>query len=547
MASRSQLTMARFIKEEPPMSELEYWNLQHALGKISRREFMGRTAALGASTQLISTLLAQTGANAAENPKKGGNLRIGAAGGSTTDSLDPASWTDTVTLVCGFSICNMLVENSPDNKPIPELAENWEAKPGAAEWIFNLRKGVSFSNGKEFEADDAIYSLNLHRGESKSGASGPMKAISEIKKLDKHQIQISLTTADADLPYVLSDYHLVMVPNGYNDWAKLIGTGAFTIETFDPGVRVSFKKNPNYWKADRGFLDSCEITVINDNSARLNALISNQVDVIHRVDPKTIAVLKKSPNLEIVQAPGGWHAILSMFCDTAPYSNPDIRMALKCGLDRQQVLKTMFAGFGSVGNDHPIPKADPFYNSQLPQTIYDPDKAKFHFKKAGIADPNVIISASDAAFNGAVDMATLFQANASKAGIKIDVKKEPADGFWDNVWLKAPFITSYWGGRPAATQMFGVAYKSDAPWNDTHWRVPKFDGLLADARAELSEPKRKEYIWAMQEMLHSEGGALIPVFRDWIDAHNNKVGGHTPHSGFDLDNGRIAEKAWLKA
>ena len=127
------------------------------------------------------------------------------------------------------------------------------------------------------------------------------------------------------------------------------------------------------------------------------------------------------------------------------------------------------------------------------------------------------------------------------------MKKEPADGFWDNVWLKAPFMTSYWGGRPAATQMFGVAYKSDAPWNDTHWKVPAFDKLLSDARAELDVKKRGEYIWAMQEMLHSQGGALIPVFRDWLDAHNEKVGGHTPHNGFDLDNGRICEKAWLKA
>ena len=153
----------------------------------------------------------------------------------------------------------------------------------------------------------------------------------------------------------------------------------------------------------------------------------------------------------------------------------------------------------------------------------------------------------DAAFGGAVDMATLAQASAGKAGIKTDVKKEPADGFWDNVWLKAPFMTGYWGGRPAATQMLGVAYKSDAPWNETHWKNEKFDKLLADARAEIDVGKRKDYIWAMQAMLHDEGGCLIPAFRDWIDAHNKKVGGHTPHSGFDIDNGRLGEKAWLKA
>jgi peptide/nickel transport system substrate-binding protein len=515
-------------------------------GGMSRRELLGRTAALGAIAAAGVPLLGPSPAAAAEEPKKGGSVRMGLAGGSTSDTLDPTTWTDSVTLVCGFAIWNYLVENGPDNKPIPELAEKLEAKPGAAEWVLDLRKGIKFSNGHEFDADDAIYSLNLHRGQTKSGAAGPMKAISDIKKLDTHQIQITLASADADLPYVLSDYHLVMVPNGFKDWANPVGTGAYTLDKFDPGVRVALKRNANYWKPGRGNVDTIEITVINDSSARLNALLSGQVDLIHRVDPKTVALLKKNPKLHIVQAPGGWHAIMPMMIDRDPYSNPDVRLALKYAIDREAVLKTMFAGYGTVGNDHPIPKGDPYFNTSLAQTKYDPDKAKFHWKKAGSPTAQILLQASDAAFGGAVDMAQLFQANAKKAGIAVEVKKEPADGFWDNVWLKGSFTTSYWGGRPAATQMFGVAYKSDAPWNDTHWKVPAFDKLLSDARAELNDAKRKQYIWAMQEMLHNDGGALIPVFRDWIDAHNARIGGYTPHSGFDLDNGRICEKVWVK-
>ena len=139
---------------------------------------------------------------------------------------------------------------------------------------------------------------------------------------------------------------------------------------------------------------------------------------------------------------------------------------MKWGVDREQIVKALFAGYGTVGNDHPIPKTDPYYNSSLPQVHYDPDKAKFYAKKAGMAA--ITIQASDAAFNGAVDMATLMQASANKAGLKVDVKKEPADGFWDNVWLKGPCVTSYWAGRSAATQMLSVAYGPDAPWNESH-------------------------------------------------------------------------------
>ena len=99
-----------------------------------------------------------------------------------------------------------------------------------------------------------------------------------------------------------------------------------------------------------------------------------------------------------------------------------------------------------------------------------------------------------------------------------------------------PFVSSYWGGRAAATQMLSVAYEAGAPWNETHWNNAKFEKLLSDARSETDEAKRKPYIWEMQAMLHEQGGAIIPVFRDWLDAHNEKVGGHTPHGGFDMDN-----------
>lgn len=529
------------------MSEFDYLKQRLAKGTISRREFMGRAAALGASTAAISAGLAQGEALADETPKKGGVLRLGLAGGSTTDSFDITATTDSVMIDVNHGIFNGLVEWGQDGKPHPELAESFEPKSGAKDWIFNLRKGIKYSNGQEFTADDAVYSLNLHRGDTKSGAAGPMKEVADIKKLDKNQIQVTLASPDADFPYTLTDYHLYMVPDGFKDWSKPVGTGAFVPEKFDPGVRIILKKRPDYWKEGRGWLDGADVTVINDSSARLNALISGQVDAINRVDHRAVALLSKAPKIEVVRAPGGWFTIMAMMVDRAPYSNPDIRLALKYATDREQILKALFSGYGTLGNDHPIPRTDPYFNTELPQRKHDPEKAAYHFKKAGIADPKIVLQSSDAAFNGAVDMAVLVQADAAKAGIKMDVKKEPADGFFDNVWLKGPFVASYWGGRPAATQMLDVAFGANAPWNETHWRNEKFEKLLSEARGETDEAKRKTYIWEMQAMLNEEGGALIPAFRDWLDAHNSKVGGHTPHSGFDMDNGMILDKAWLKS
>lgn len=528
------------------MSELDFLKQQHIAGRIGRREFLGRAAAAGASAAVLGSMVASIEAHAAETPHQGGTLRLGMGGGSTTDSINPTTWTDTVNVDVGAAYYNALVQASPDNKPTPELAASWEAKPGAAEWVFNLQKGVEFHNGKTFDADDAIYSINLHRGKTNSGAAALYKEIADVKKLDANQILITLKSGDADFPTVLTDYHSKIVPNGWTDWSKAMGTGGYTQEQYDPGVRASGKRFANYWRKDRAHFDGFDVTVINDNNARINAMISGQVDVINRVDPKVAGLIKRRKNLELVVAHGGWHTLVSMMQDRPPFDNADLRHAMQYAVDRAQIVKTSFSGYGIIGNDQPIPRSDAFCNTALPQITYDPDKAKFHLKKSGFSG-TVVIQASDAAFNGAVDMATLYQASAAKAGLKIDVKKESADGFWENVWLKGDCVTSYWAGRTAASQMLDVAYTSGAIWNESHYRDPKFDSLLAQAKAELDEAKRKQMLFECQAMLHNSPATIIPAFRDWVDAHSTKLAGHLPHTLFDLDGGYIIDMAWFKA
>jgi len=509
---------------------------------MSRRDLLGGTIALG-----LSAASGLARAADAEAAGKGGTLKIGAAGGNVSDSLDIRTYNDTVPIVIGFALYNGLVENSPDNHPIPELAERYEAADGAKTWMLDLRKGVQFHNGKEFDADDAIYSLNLHRGETTSGAVSTLKNVIDIKKLGSHQIQITLGSGNADFPAALTDYHILMVPAGFTDWAKPVGTGAFKLASYEPGVRVVLAKAGPYWKADRGHLDQVEIIVINDGNARTTALISGQVDVINRVNPKTVTLLRRNSSIEVVRAVGGWFPDMAMQMDRAPFDNADLRSALKYAIDREQMVKIMFGGFGAIGNDNPIPRSDPYFNSELAQLSFDADKARFHFKKAGIADPGIVLQTSDGCFNGAVDMGLLLQASTARCGIPMQVHREAADSYFSTVWLKRPFAAGFWGGRSSATEMLEIAYASKAPWNESHWKNATFDQLLAEAKAETDEGKRKTKIWEMQAMITEGSGTLIPCFRDWLDAHTKKVGGHTPHSGFELDNNRIAEKAFLKA
>ena len=509
---------------------------------VDRRQLMAGAAALG-----LGFGLPGSAAFAQEKPKKGGTLRLGMEGGSASDSLDPRTYADSIPISYGWQICNGLVEVDEKGDAAGELAESFEAKPGATTWIFNIRKGVTFGSGKTLDADDVIYSLNLHRGETKSGAKDLMAGISDIKKLTPNQIQIDLKSGDASLPYIFADYHILIVPNGFSDFSKLDGTGAFKLESFEPGVRVLTKnRGGDYWKPNRGNFDSVELRYIPDSAARVQALISGQIDAANRLDAKTVSFVMKSPAVNVVRTKGtGNRFAFVALCDTDPYTSNDMRLALKYGIDRQKIVDTVYKGFATVGNDTTVPPSMKYFAKDVPQRPYDPDKAAFHFKKAGMANAKLELQVSEGAFSGATDSAVLYQEAMKKAGIDLQVKRVSGDGYWDNVWLKQPFCAVYWGGRPTADNQLSQTFLSTANWNDTHWRRPDFDKLIIGARAELDEAKRTQMYAEAQKMIVDDGGMVCFAIGDYLDGYGKKVKGTAPHPHYDMCDQRIAEKGWF--
>ncbi|PON17671.1 peptide ABC transporter substrate-binding protein [Candidatus Entotheonella serta] len=512
-------------------------------GEWSRRDFLARTSALGLTLAAAGTLAGQEAW--AQTPKKGGRLRIGIAGGSTTDSLDPATITDIMMLSLNIGqLRNTLAEIDAQSNPIPELAESWEPSADAATWRFNLRKGVEFHNGKSLEAEDVIASYNHHRGDdSKSAAKSLLNTVKAIKADGKHTVVFELSEGNADFPYVTSDYHLTIQPAG-GDISKGIGTGGYILQDFEPGVRARTKRNPNYWKEGRAHFDEIEMTVIADVNARTNALKTGEIDVMNRSELKTVHLLKRSPGLQVLEANGSKHCSLPMHTNVKPFDNNDVRLALKHAIDRNALLKTIFRGYGALGNDHPIGVSQRFFARDLPQREYDPDKAKFHLKKAGLDHLSVKLSAADAAFEGAVDAAVLYKEHAAPAGIDIEVVREPNDGYWENVWLKKPFCMCYWSGRPTSDWMFTTAYAADAPWNDTRFQHEQFNALLKSARAELDEGKRRQMYSDMQQIVRDEGGTIIPMFVPDVYAASDKLRFGDLAANWELDGGKIAERWW---
>ncbi len=530
-------------REHPYIPKLKE---QLCQGRIDRRNFMQLAMALGATTALATTMADKAFAAMA---KQGGRLRIGIGHGSTSDTLDPATYTDSYMQFVGYGLRNHLTEVSNTNELIPELAESFEASPDAATWTFKLRKGVEFHNGKTLDADDVVASINHHRGEdSKSAAKAILASIESVKADGKDTVVFKLTGGSADFPYLVSDYHVAIMPakDGKLDPTSGVGTGGYVLQSYDPGVRAKLKRNPNYWKSGRAHFDEAEALVITDVTARTNALTTDEIDAIDRVDLKTAHLLKRRKGIKIEETSGTQHYTFAMRTDTAPFDDNHVRLALKYALDREALLKTILRGHGVLGNDHPIGRSNFYHASDLPQRAYDPDKAKFHLKKAGLSSLKVDLSAADAAFPDAVDAAVLYKEHAAKIGIEINVVQEPNDGYWSNVWLKKPWCAVYWGGRPTEDWMFSTAYAAGVPWNDTYWSHERFNQLLVEARAELDQAKRRELYFEMQKIVSDEGGVVVPMFANYVFALSDKIG-HDDKMGADkdLDGTKGMERWWF--
>jgi peptide/nickel transport system substrate-binding protein len=440
------------------------------------------------------------------------------------------------------------VQINQKTEVVPHVAESFEPADGATKWVIKLRKGITFHNGKTLTADDVVATINYHIGpDSKSPAKGVLSGVKSVKADGPDTVVFELNGGNADFPYLLSDYHLAMYPSegGKIQWDKGIGAGPYVLKSLEPGVKLVAERNPNYF--GKTWFDGIEVLSIIDVAARTNAYLSGEVHFIDRADLKTIDMLKSAPDTELYNVSGFAHYTAPMHCDAAPFDKVEVRQALKWAINRQDLVDKVLYGYGSPGNDNPLSPAIKYAIQAEPVYSYDPEKAKSLLKKAGMENLKVDLSASDAAFPGGVDAAVLMADHAKAAGIEINVVREPNDGYWDNVWLKKPFVASYWSGRPTVDWMMTTAYAADAAWNDTFWKHPKFNELLVAARSETDEAKRAAMYAEMQQILHDDGGLVNILFNSYVEAHAKNLGHGKVAANWQLDGMRIAERWWFTA
>ncbi|MCW2950987.1 MAG: putative peptide transporter,substrate-binding protein [Conexibacter sp.] len=505
---------------------------------VTRRDLLARGAVTGFALS-AGGLLAACGANgtapspkATGIPKKGGVLRVGLPAGSSADTLDPnrifaiPDYCRTLNLYDGFCYPNAQftgVEN--------RLAEEFTHNAKADEWTLRLKPGVEFHNGKTLTADDAIFSVKriLDPKETSPGRGllGPVIDPKGITKLDARTVRFKLLRPYADLPTLFANWTTCyVVPVGF-DPKKPVGTGPFKFGSFAPGNNSVFTAFDNHW-GGRPYLDQLVFTDLTDDTARLNALLGGQVDVIASVPFASIPTVKANSGLQLLEVASGAWFPLEMNCQAAPFNDVRVRQAFRLLADRKQMLDQAYLGHGVVGNDlYSID--DPDY-ARFPQRQQDVAQAKSLLRAAGRENDTFQLTVANLG-PGCVEYSTSFAAQANAAGVKVTLNKIDPSVYGGPNYLKWPLADSEWPNSLGYLTQVALTDGPRASYPETHFgdNDPQFASLYYQAIRTVDPAKRRELEHEMQQIQYERGGYLVWGFQNMVDAASTKV------AGFALD------------
>ena len=420
-------------------------------------------------------------------------------------------------------------------KEDPCLATSWEANEDATRWTFHLREGVRFHDGTSFDSKDVLYSFQ-HALDPDLGApvASVIKVIDveNIETPDDYTVVFPLNEPHSGFPILLTDYRLKMLPEGCGDTIGKtgIGTGPFKIEEWhvEPGSVTVMVANEDYWEGPPG-VARWEVVRAADAQARLNGVLAGEFDM-GTLQAADIALFEGNPQFETRITMGFGTSTLVMNTTMPPYDDVRVRKAMKMVIDPQEMIDVALGGLGRPAcNNQVIPEDQYYLEQDCPQDI---EGAKALLAEAGYPDGLDVELKVSTVDPWQVPIAITYQEMAAKAGIRVDVKQVPADGYWTDVWLKAPFCGVYWGAFRDADKILQEFFSCGSVWNDGYWCNERIQELLGLARKEIDFEKRSEYYLEAQQIVADESGTIVPFYRHGVGVRNKRVKGNPPEIMF---------------
>ena len=519
---------------------------------LDRRQFLRGIAATGAAVGAGGLIAACSSSSPGASttratPKRGGDLKVGLSGSNGADTLDPHNQVTYLDGARGLALYQSLAQQNNQGQMELVLAE--EITPNTSkDWIIRLRQGVTFHDGKPLTAQDVIYTFRRiktgNNGGSFAGGNslGPMD-LNGLEALDSRTVRVPFHVPYASFYDQLSFWYFQeILPDGFNPAAKNAkpnGTGPFMYQSFTPGQRSVFTRNPHFWQSGQPYVDTLTIIDFPDNTSLQDALTTGVIHAGGAFNGPEIAALGTVSGVKTIASHTGSITPFTMRVDQAPFNDVRVRQALRLLVNRPQLIDSALDGYGVVASDVFSPY-DPDFDTALHRE-QDIPRAKALLKAAGHENLTVRLVTSSAA-TGMVAMATVLAEQAKAAGVTISLDNVPPTTFFaPKNYLSWTFSQDFYGYSPYLAQVAQSMLGTLSPFNETHTNSPTLNNLYQQANATLNTSVRKQIEHEMMLYDFNEGGYIIPAYIDSLDAYSTKITGYTaaaagqPLSNFDFE------------